>query len=60
MESLVQFLQRHQIGRDVLANGGVRAAAGLHGRDPFHGQGLIADQKLRVFAREDVVGHDGQ
>ncbi len=60
MEAIVQFFQRDEVGRDVFANGGVRAATRFHGIDPLGRQCLVADQELRVFACEDVIGHYGQ
>src|SRR6185503_14091696 len=52
------LLERVEVHRRVLADGGVRAAAGLHADDAVGGQRLAADEKLHVLAREDVVGED--
>ena len=45
---------------DVLADGRVRAAAGLDGADALARQRLVAVQELGVLAREDVVGDDAR
>jgi hypothetical protein len=39
-----------------LTDGGVGAAAGLHGADAARVQRLVPHQELAVLAREDVVG----
>lgn len=44
---------------DVLADGGVRAAARLDSLDARGGEGGVADQELGVFVRKDVVGDGG-
>lgn len=56
----VQVLEGGEVGGDVLAHGGVRAAAGLDGADPRRREGLVPRQELGVLAREDVVGHGCQ
>ena len=43
---------------DVVANGGVRAAAGLHRGNTLGRQRVMARQELGVFPGEDVVRHD--
>lgn len=53
----VQRLERLQVGGDVLAHGGVRAAAGFDGADARRGEGVVPVQELGVLAGEDVVGH---
>jgi len=53
----LQALQRQQVGADVLAHGGVRAAARLDGDDALGRQRAVLGQELGVLAREDVVGH---
>ena len=50
-------IQRHHVRADVVADGGVRAAAGFHRADALGGQRVVAHQEFRVFLREDVVGH---
>jgi len=42
---------------DILADRGVRTAAGFHRADAFGGQRLVADEKLAVFLRKNVVRH---
>ena len=48
-----------QVDRRVLANGGMRAAAGLDAEDALFGKRLDAIQDQRVLLRVDVVGDDG-
>src|SRR4029077_19225961 len=55
-----QFLERHEVVADVLANRRVRTAARLDGADSMCVEGLVSDEKLRVLAREDVVGDDAE
>ena len=55
-----QLVERVEVHRRVLANRGVRTAAGLHADDPVGGQRLAAHQELHVFPREDVVGHHAE
>ena len=55
-ELAVQVFEGEEVGGDVLANGGVRAAAGFDGTDSGGFQGAVADEELSVFAGEDVVG----
>ena len=53
----LQVLQCEQVGTDVLADGGVRAAAGLDGANTRRGEGLVAGEELGVFPvdRKDIV-----
>ena len=53
----LQVLQREQVGTDVLADGGVRAAAGLDGANTRRGEGFVAGEELGVFPvdRKDIV-----
>lgn len=53
-----QILDRVEVRRDVVADGGVRTAAGLHRGDALVGQHRMAAQKVCVFCRVDVVGQD--
>ncbi len=55
-----QTLDGAQIDRGVLADGGVRAAAGLDALDAFGGQRLHAGQRLGVLGGVDVVGDDAE
>ncbi len=59
MEQAVQFLQREQVRRNVLADGGMGTSAGFHGADSRGVQGLVADEEFTVLAGEDVVGDGG-
>jgi len=59
-DGLHQVVEREQVRRDVLADRGVRAAAGLDGADPGERQGLVPGEELGVLAREDVVGHHAE
>jgi hypothetical protein len=45
-----------EVCRNVLADRGVRAPAGLDGADALLWQRLVADQELLVLARKNVVG----
>src|SRR6185295_9680259 len=54
------LVQRVEVQRGVLADGGVRTPAGLHADDPIGRQGFAADEKLHFLAREDVVGDDAE
>ena len=49
---------RLEVGRDVVADRRVRAAAGLDGEDPVGRQHAGAAQEERVLGRVDVVRHD--
>ncbi len=60
MKLRVEFLEGEEVGGDVFTDGGMGAAAGFHGADAFGGQGLVTDEKLAVFAGEDVVGDCGE
>ena len=52
-----ELLERLQVHRDVLADGGVRAAARLDGADALRRQRAVPQQEVAVLAREDVVSH---
>ena len=58
--ALRQFVERVEVQRRVLANRGVRTAAGLHAQDAIRGQRFAPHEKLHVFAREDVVGDNAE
>lgn len=45
----MQVLQREQVGTDVFADGGVRAATGLDGANTRWGEGFVAGEELGVF-----------
>lgn len=51
----VEVLEGGEVGRDVLADGGVGAAAGLDCADAGGGEGFVSGEELCVFAGEDVV-----
>lgn len=51
-----QVLQLREVDADVLADGGVRAAAGLHCADALRRQRVVTRQKLAILLGEDVVG----
>src|SRR5262249_58111535 len=55
-EPLDQLVDGFQIDRRVLADRGVRAAAGLDADHPFSGQDAATDQELGVLLRIDIVG----
>src|ERR1700722_608495 len=55
-ERPVQFGDRREVDRGVLADRGVRTAAGLDAADAFGRQRTAAGQKLGVLAGIDVVG----
>src|SRR5690606_29246092 len=52
-------VHRRQVHRRILADRGVRAAAGLDPQDAIRRQRPRAGQELGVFARVDVVGDRG-
>jgi hypothetical protein len=54
---LMEFLEREQVCRNVLANGGVRATAGFHGPNAFGFEGFMFREKFAIFLRENVVGN---
>ena len=54
----LELLDGLEVDRDVVADRGVRAAAGLHGDDPLGRQDAGRAQELRVLGRVDVVRHD--
>ncbi len=60
MKLPLEVFQREEVGGNVLANRGVRAAAGLHCSDTPGIERLMADQKLAVFLRENIVGNSRQ
>ena len=49
---------RRQVDRGILADRGMRTAAGFDPAHPIGGQHLRARQRLGVLARIDVVGDD--
>src|SRR2546425_2458540 len=55
-----ELVERVEVHRRVLANGGMRASAGLHPDDAIVGQRLAAHQQLHVLAREDGVRDDAE
>src|SRR5690606_28467152 len=55
-EGAVELVHRRQVHRRILADRGVRAAAGLDPQDAIRRQRPRAGQELGVFARVDVVG----
>ena len=57
VELRFQVLHRVEVGGDVVADGGVRAAAGLHGQDAARVQHPGPAQEVGVLGRVDVVGH---
>ena len=59
LEGAVKLLEGQEICGNVFADGGVGAAAGLYRPDAPGGQGLVADEELRVFLGKDIVG-DGR
>ena len=55
-----QLVDGVQVGGDVVADGGVRAAAGAHRADALVGQHAVPAQEVGVLGGVDVVGHHGQ
>ena len=55
-----QVVDGVEVGGDVVADGGVRAAAGLHGRDALVGQHGVPAQEVGVLGGVDVVGQHRQ
>src|SRR5688572_28087347 len=56
-EAARQAVDRLEVDRRVLADRGVRAAAGLDADDALGRERLVAHQELRVLLGIDVVGH---
>ena len=56
----MQRLQSLQVGRDVLAHGGVGAPPRFDGDDAGGRERVVAVQELGVLPREDVVGYGGE
>lgn len=50
LELAVEVLQGEEVGADVLADGGVRAAACFDGADALGREGFIAGEELGVFS----------
>jgi hypothetical protein len=59
-ELAMEIFEREEVGGDVLADGGMGAAAGFDGADAGGVEGPVVDQEFAVFAGEDVVGDGGQ
>jgi hypothetical protein len=59
LEFLMQFFEGDEIRSDVFADGGVRTAASFNGANSFGGQGGVANEKLAIFFRENVVRDGG-
>jgi hypothetical protein len=57
--TLVERIDGAQIERGILADRGVRAAAGFNAHHPVGGQRLHAHKRLGVLAGVDVIGDDG-
>ncbi len=55
----MERLQGVQVRADVLADGGVGAAAGFDGLDPRGREGGVSGEEFGVLAGEDVVGYGG-
>ena len=55
----MEVFERGEVGGDVLAHGGVGAAAGFDGADALRGERAVPREELGVFAGEDVVGDGG-
>ena len=45
-----------EVGGDVFADGGVRAAAGFYGGDAGWGEGVVGGEEFGVFAERGVWG----
>lgn len=58
-EAAMQFFERHEVGRNVFANGGVRTATRLHRANALSRQGIVAHEEFAVFLGENVVGDGG-
>jgi len=50
VEGSVESLEGEEVGGDVFADGGVRAAAGFDGGDARGGEGGVAGEEFSVFA----------
>ena len=58
-ELAVEIFEGEKVGRNVLANGGVRAPAGFDRANSLGGECVVADEEFAVFLCEDVVGDGG-
>ena len=54
----LKSINRVEVGRDVVSNGGVWAAARLDRNDPIGRQDRGIAERHCIFGREDVVGDD--
>ena len=59
MEFLLEVFQRQEVGGNILADGGVRAAARLYRTNAPGIQRFMADEKFRILLGENIVGHSG-
>src|SRR5262249_19735910 len=59
-EATVEPRDRLEVDRGVLADRGVRAAAGLHADDALGRERFVPHQELRVLLGVDVVRDDGE
>src|ERR1700722_98652 len=56
----LQILDGLQVHGSILADSGMRTAAGLDARHPVSRQGSLADKEFGVFPSVNVIRHDGQ
>lgn len=56
MKFTMQFFEGEQVGGNIFANGGVRAAARFDGANTFRLERLMFGKKLAVFFCKNVVG----
>ena len=51
----MQFFEGDEVRSDVFANRGVRTTTCFNGANSFGGEGVVANEKLAIFLRKDVV-----
>jgi|GEM_PF-6109532 len=56
----VQFFQRQQIRRNILANSGVWTTTCFHGADSLWFEGAMPNQEFTVFLGKNIICHSGQ
>src|ERR1043165_8976849 len=56
----MQLFQSEEVGGDVVADRGMRAATGFNGTDALGWKGVMTDEKFPVFFGEDVIRNRGQ
>jgi hypothetical protein len=53
----MKFFEGQQVGGNILTYGSVRTATRLYSPNPSGFEGLMTNEKLSIFFRENVVGY---